>query len=407
MPYGASSPYGAFAQHVKQVAKVYDSDELDEARTKLSAAMTSLVGANAAEEHAAHLSLLIGFDEEESVPDRETLFFSARLFVESLGAQGATLLLFEDIHWADRSLLDLIETLAARVRDVPVLFLALARPEMLTDRPGWAGGLPAYTALPLDRLTENASLDLAELLLARLEASDARAETIAETAEGNPLFIEELAASIAERSTGEATELPTSVRAIVAARLDALPPDERSALVDASAVGRVFWRGALTSIAPRDELSALLGSLEERDLIRREVVSRIRGDQQYAFKHALIRDIAYQRLPRAARRDRHAAVAAFLEETTGAGGQSAEAVAYHWREAGQTEKAVDSLLTAADQAGRGWAKGHALVLYTQALHLLGDDDQRRRSITLRQAVTAQAFQHLVQHDVRRPADEAD
>jgi class 3 adenylate cyclase len=407
MPYGASSPYGAFAQHVKQVAKVYDSDELDEARTKLSAAMTSLVGANAAEEHAAHLSLLIGFDEEESVPDRETLFFSARLFVESLGAQGATLLLFEDIHWADRSLLDLIETLAARVRDVPVLFLALARPEMLTDRPGWAGGLPAYTALPLDRLRENASLELAELLLARLEASDARAETIAETAEGNPLFIEELAASIAERSTGEATELPTSVRAIVAARLDALPPDERSALVDASAVGRVFWRGALTSIAPRDELSALLGSLEERDLIRREVVSRIRGDQQYAFKHALIRDVAYQRLPRAARRDRHAAVAAFLEETTGAGGQSAEAVAYHWREAGQTEKAVDSLLTAADQAGRGWAKGHALVLYTQALHLLGDDDKRRRSITLRQAVTAQAFQHLVQHDVRRPEDEAD
>jgi predicted ATPase/class 3 adenylate cyclase len=405
MPYGASSPYGAFAQHVKQVAKVYDSDELAEARTKLSAAITSLVGADAAEEHAAHLSLLIGFEEEESVPDRETLFFSARLFVESLGAQDATLLLFEDIHWADRSLLDLIETLAARVRDVPVLLLALARPEMLTERPGWAGGLPAYTALPLDALTENASLELTELLLARLETSGARAGTIAETAEGNPLFIEELAASIAERSTAEATDLPTSVRAIVAARLDALPPDERSVLVDASAVGRVFWRGALTRIAPREELSALLGSLEERDLIRREVVSRIRGDQQYAFKHALIRDVAYQRLPRAARRDRHAAIASYLEETTGAGGQSAEAVAYHWRESGETEKAVDSLLAAAEQAGRGWAKGHALVLYTQALHLLGEDDKRRRSITLRQLVTAQALQHLVQEDVRRPADD--
>jgi class 3 adenylate cyclase len=401
MPYGTSSPYGAFAQHVKQVAKVYDSDGLDEAHAKLATAVGSLVGADAAEDHAAHLSLLIGFDHGGDVPDRETLFFSARLFVESLGAQGPTLLLFEDIHWADASLLELIEMLAARVRDVPVLFLALARPEMLTERPGWAGGLPAYTALPLDRLTEDQSCELAELLLQRHEAPDERATNIAETAEGNPLFIEELAASIAERST-EATELPTSVRAIVAARLDALPPNERSVLVDASAVGRVFWRGALSRIAARADLSALLGSLEERDLVRREVVSRIRGDQQYAFKHTLIRDVAYQGLPRAARRDRHAAVASYLEETTGAGGQSAEAVAYHWREAGEADKAIDSLIGAADQAGRGWAKEHALALYSQALELMPEDDARRRSIRLRQVVTAQAYHHLIQHDVRRP-----
>jgi predicted ATPase len=273
---------------------------------------------------------------------------------------------------------------------------------MLTERPGWAGGLPAYTALPLDRLTEDESLELAGRLLERLEARDARPASIAETSEGNPLFIEELAASIAERSTADATNLPTSVRAIVAARLDALPPDERSVLVDASAVGRVFWRGALARIAPRDDLSALLGSLEHRDLIRREAVSRIRGDQQYAFKHALIRDVAYQGLPRAARRDRHAAVASYLEETTGAGGQSAEAVAQHWREAGESDKAIEALIAAADQAGRGWAKEHALTLYAQALELMPDDDARRRSIRLRQVVTAQAYQHMIQHDVRRP-----
>jgi class 3 adenylate cyclase len=402
MPYGMTSPYGAFAQHVKQVAKVYDSDELGEARAKLHAAVGSLAGEDAAADHAPHLSLLIGFDDGGDVPDRETLFFSARLFVESLAAQSPTLLLFEDIHWADASLLDLIETLAARVRDVPVLLLALARPEMLTERPGWAGGLPAYTALPLDRLTEDESLELAELLLARLEGPDRRAASIADTAEGNPLFIEELAASIAERSTVGATELPTSVRAIVAARLDALPSEERGLLVDASAVGRVFWRGALSRIAQRDDLSALLGSLEERDLIRREVVSRIRGDQQYAFKHALIRDVAYQGLPRAARRDRHAAIASFLEETTGAGGQSSEAVAHHWREAGESDRAIDALIAAADQAGRGWAKEHALGLYSQAFELMSDDDPRRRAVRLRQVVTAQAYQHMLQHDVRRP-----
>jgi predicted ATPase len=331
------------------------------------------------------------------------LFFSARILVESLGAEGPTLLLFEDIHWADASLLDLLETLAARVRDVPVLFLALARPELLNERPGWAGGLPAYTALPLDRLTGDDARELAKLLLTRFQASEDPAATVAETAEGNPLFIEELAASLAEKSTAEAQDLPTSIRAIVAARLDALPPDERSLLIDAAVVGRVFWRGALSGIAPREGLSILLGSLEERDLIRREAVSRIRGDQQFAFKHVLIREVAYQRLPRAARRDRHSAVAAFLEERTGEMGQSAEALAYHWRQAGESERAVTHLIAAADQAGRGWAKERALVLYTQALELIPEGDtEQRRSIKLRQAVTYAALQHIIQADVERP-----
>ena len=394
MPYGSSSPYGAFAQHVKQIARVYDSDGLPEARAKLDAAVAEIVGPEAAAEHAAHLALLIGLGENGDVADRETLFFSARILVEALGAEGPTLLLFEDIHWAEASLLDLLETLAARVRDVPVLFLALARPELLNERPGWAGGLPAYTALPLDRLTGDDARELATLLLARLQAPEEPAATVAETAEGNPLFIEELAASLAEKSTAGAQELPTSIRAIVAARLDGLPADERSVLVDASVVGRVFWRGALSRISPYEGLSALLGSLEERDLIRREAVSRIRGDQQFAFKHALIREVAYQRLPRAARRDRHTAVAEFLEEMTGEMGQSEEALAHHWREAGDTERAVVHLMAAADLAGRSWAKKHALALYAEALELVPEnDDARRRTIKLRQAVTIQALFH--------------
>ena len=402
-PYGSSSPYGAFAQHVKQMARVYDNDELPEARAKLDAAVAEVVGAEAAAEHAAHLALLIGLGENGDVGDRETLFFSARILVESLATEVPTLLLFEDIHWADASLLDLLETLAARVRDVPVLFLALARPELLNERPGWAGGLPAYTALPLDRLTGDDARKLAKLLLTRLQAPEDPAHTVADTSEGNPLFIEELAASLAEKSTAGAQELPTSIRAIVAARLDGLPADERSVLIDASVVGRVFWRGALSRISPHEGLSALLGSLEERDLIRREAVSRIRGDQQFAFKHALIRDVAYQRLPRAARRDRHTAVAEFLEERTGEMGQSEEALAYHWREAGESKKAVHHLVAAAEQAGRGWAQEHALALYSQALQLVPEgDDKLRRSIRLRQAVTAQALTHIIQADVDLP-----
>jgi len=403
-PYGTSSPYGAFAQHVKQVAHIFDSDALADAQDKLRTALVELIGSADADEHAAHLAILIGLGGEGDVADRETLFFSARVLIESIASKGPTLLLFEDIHWADASLLDLLETLAARVRDVPLLLLAMARPEMLSERPSWGGGLPAYTTLPLDRLSDDAAEELAERLLARSDAPDGRATAVAHTAEGNPLFIEELAASLTESGAAETGDLPTSVRAIVAARLDALPPAERSVLVDASAVGRVFWRGALARMSPQENLSGLLGSLEERDLVRREAVSRIQGDQQFAFKHALIHEVAYLRLPRAARRERHAVVASYLEETTGAVGQSSEAIAHHWREAGEHERAADCLVVAGDQAGRGWAKEHAVALYRAALDLISaDDEKRRRDIRRRLAVALQAMYHVPDAERLRPS----
>ena len=399
-PYGQSAPYSAFGQQVKQVAGIFDNDDPAEARSKLVSGIAQVTGPAAAEEHAPHLAMLLGLDGEGEVADRETLFFSARVFVESLALDGPTMLLYEDIHWADASLLDLLHVLAARVRDVPVLLVALARPELLADRPDWGGGLPAYTALQLEPLTGASSRELAAALLGDSGLTDDQAQLITKTAEGNPLFIEEFSAAIAERSTAEA--LPTSIREIIAARLDSLPPEERSVLVDASVVGRVFWRGALLEIAPRDDLATLLGSLEARDFIRREAVSRLRGDQQFAFKHGLIHEVAYKRLPRAVRRERHAAVAGYLEDTAGDIGQTNEALAHHWQEAGQPERAVDCLLVAADQASRGWAKGHAVTLYSAALRLLPETDPRRREVRLRQAVMAQALQHLFMEDVERP-----
>jgi class 3 adenylate cyclase len=402
-PYGASSPYSAFGQQVKQIAGIFDSDDEVEAEAKLSAAIASIAGPTSAEEHGPDLALLLGLGAEGEVGDREQLFFSARVLVESLALRGPTLLLYDDIHWADTSLLDLLETFAARVREVPVLFLALARPELLTERAGWGGGLPAYTALRLEPLSESSSAELAEQLLTSDASASARAAAIARTAEGNPLFIEELSASLTEKSTADASALPTSVRAIIAARLDSLPPRERAVLVDASVAGRVFWRGALTEIAERGDLSALLGSLEGRDLVQREAVSRIKGDQQFAFKHGLIHDVAYQSLPRAARRERHAAVARFLEATT-APGQSHEALGHHWREAGEPERAVEHLTAAADQAGRGWAKQRAVTLYREAIALLEEGDARRRDITRRLAVALQAAYHLGEFgDVEAPA----
>ena len=399
-PYGQSVPYSAFGQQVKQVAGIFDNDDPTEALAKLVSGIAQVTGPAAAEEHAPHLAMLLGLSAEGEAPDREALFFSARVFVEALALDGPTMLLYEDIHWADASLLDLLHVLASRVRDVPVLLVALARPELLAERPDWGGGLPAYTALQLEPLTGTSSRELAAAFFGDSGLADDQAGRITEMAEGNPLFIEELSAAIAERSTADV--LPTSIREIIAARLDSLPPEERSVLTDASVVGRVFWRGALLEMTPRDDLSALLGSLEARDLVRREAVSRLRGDQQFGFKHGLIHEVAYQRLPRAERRERHAAVARYLERTTGDVGQTNEALAHHWGEAGQPERAVDCLLVAADQAGRGWAKDHAVTLYSTALRLLPEDDPRRREVRLRQVVTAQALMHLAQDDVQRP-----
>src|SRR5204862_4493501 len=137
-------------------------------------------------------------------------------------------------------------------------------------------------------------------------AAPSAAAEVGRTAEGNPLFIEELVASMAERSSQAGSELPTSVRGIIAARLDAIPPAERSLLLDASVMGRIFWSGGLTGLGQAAEsLPAVMDSLEGRDLIRREPVSRYQGEQQFRFKHALIRDVAYATLPRARRREAH------------------------------------------------------------------------------------------------------
>ncbi len=398
LPYGESSPYGAFGQLVKQVAGVFDNDPLDEALEKLRTAVADLASRESADEATAHLAVLLGLRTEDSVPDRETLFFSARLMVESLASRQSTMLIFEDIHWADPSLLDLIESLAARVGEVPVLLLTLARPELLAKRPSWAGGLRAYTSLPLEPLPDLDAIELSRRLLVELGMGESaeRTEALVTTAEGNPLFMEELAASLAEGATSGATALPTSIRGIVEARLDALPPPERAVLLDAAVVGKVFWRGALDRLQPdRESLSDLLGSLEQRDLIRREAVSRIHGEQQFIFKHALILDVAYQTLPRSERRLRHATVARFLEEATPDLGDAAAALAHHWKEADDAKRALPYLLRAAEQAGRGWAKGRAIELYQEALGFLRDEDHDlRREILRKQAVVATAYWHV-------------
>jgi predicted ATPase len=348
---------------------------------------------------ADHLAILLGLDPEGSVADRETLFFSVRCFIEAVARDQPTMLVFEDVHWADSSLLDLVELLAGRLRDLPILLLALARPELLDLRSGWGGGLPAYSALPLEPLNEDEARELAAQLLSRYDRSERaeRAASLAETGEGNPLFIEQLAATVTETSAGRDFELPTTIRGIVAARLDALPRAERALLLDAAVGGKVFWRGALERMTDDSErLSELLGALQARDLIRRETISAIEGEQQFSFKHVLIRDVAYDLLPRARRHERHAHVARFFEEATAEVGEAGAAIARHWRDAGDHARAIDHFVTAAEEAERGWAKELAVALYREALALVPAEEVDRRNVIRRRlAVAHQAAYHVV------------
>jgi predicted ATPase len=303
-------------------------------------------------------------------------------------------MVFEDIHWANANMLDLVHALVQRARG-PLLFVTLSRPELLDAREGWGSGLPGYTTLTLGPLAEQDARELAarRLLDGRL------ADEVVGIAEGNPLFIEQLAASIGEVATGA---LPTNVREIVAARLDALPRAERMLLLDAAVVGKVFWLEALRALNEGSgDLLRLLDELERRDLIRRETGSIIEGHQQYAFTHALIRDVAYDLLSRADRARRHAAVAEFFAETTGGSGEAVGALARHWLAAGDHERAVQQLLRAGEVAERGWAKDHAVLFYREAFELIpADDTEQRDAVRRRLALASAASFHL--SDVRRP-----
>ncbi|MGH2555608.1 MAG: AAA family ATPase [Actinomycetota bacterium] len=386
-PYGETTGFGAFGQQLQQVAGIFATDPASIARDKLRARVAMLLPSEDAPEVSTRLEVLLGLPGQES-PDKQLLFYSARRFVEALAMERPVVLAFEDIHWADPALLELLESLAGRTREVPLLMVTLARPELLDLRPTWGGGLTSYTAILVEPLSDDDARDLAMLHLSNSEVAADAVDRLARTAGGNPLFLEELAASLAEGAAEMADVMPTNVQAIIAARLDSLPAEERRLLQDASVIGRVFWRGPLAAMGGDPErLDVLLDSLEGRDFIRVQPTSRVAGDREYLFKHVLIREVAYATLPRASRRERHRVVADYLEKAIGDRiGEQASMLAHHFREAGDLGQAAILLLTAAEVASRAWAKQEAVQRLSDAIELfeqLGDDEAATRALIAR------------------------
>lgn len=380
LPFGETTGYDAFGQQVKLAAGILDSDPEPVARSTLVDHVSAIDPSNGAAEISAHLSILLGFSTARA-PDKQLLFSSARRYVEALARTQPLTLVFEDLHWAEPALIDLIQWLVARVREVPLLVVTSARPEFLEASPTWAGGL-RYTAVPLAPLSDDQARRLAGLLL---EGTDNPAtEELAASSGGNPLFLEELASSLSERPGGSTAALPHSIQGIISARLDALPRHERSVLQDAAVVGRIFWRGALQALG-RDgaALDDALDALELRDFIRRQPASRLAGDPEYLFKHILTMEVAYATLPRASRRERHGRVARYLELASGDRiRESASVLAHHWKEADEPARAAPYLVLAAEVAARAGAKGEAIALFSEAIGLadaVGDDEVRTRA----------------------------
>jgi class 3 adenylate cyclase len=397
LPYRESTAYAALGFQLKQLCGIFENDSVESAQQKLEGAVSTLLPPAESRSVTEHLAVLLGLDPTGTVADRESLFFSIRTFIEAVATDRPTMLVFEDLHWGDESLLDLVELLAARLRDLPILVVVLARPELLDARPTWGGGLLAHSAIQLRPLDARDASELAAHRLTELGISERSGEAmeLAQLADGNPLFIEQLVAALAETGETEAA-LPTTIRELIAARLDALPPSERSVLLDAAVAGKVFWRGALERMSTdTSALGAALAELERRDLVGRDTVSAFEGDHQFSFNHVLVRDVAYELLPRARRQERHREVALFLEDSSGEFGEIGAALARHWRDAGDQERAVDYFAEAAAAAERGWAKQRAADLYREAYTLVPEDDARRTELRRRLALAEQASLHVL------------
>jgi class 3 adenylate cyclase/ATP/maltotriose-dependent transcriptional regulator MalT len=326
LPYGEGVTYWPLAEMVKAAAGITDDDPLEVAVEKLRESCES-------EEIADLLGLASGvLDAVKAERSQQEIAWAAREWVERLAQDQPVVLAFEDIHWAEDALLDLIEHLAEWVRGAPLLIVTLARTELLDVRPGWGGGRLRAMAIELEPLDRDQSEELVDALAVDGAIDRAVLDALLDKTEGNPLFVEETVRMLNECAGRPLTEftqrIPDSLQALIAARIDRLAPDEKTVLQRASVIGRIFWAGAIAELAPElDDLEATLDTLLRREFIVPEARSTISGEKAYKFKHVLIREVAYGGLSKSGRVDLHATFARWLRER--AGDELLEIRAYH------------------------------------------------------------------------------
>jgi class 3 adenylate cyclase/tetratricopeptide (TPR) repeat protein len=325
----AQTSYSALADAVAADASVLEDDPPDVVTAKVDARLADLTGGDLPPDVTGAIRVLLGISPSESLAKAE-LFEAWRVYLELIARRYPLVLVLEDIHWADEGLLDFIEFLA-RWADAPIMILCLARHELLERRPAWAGGLPNATSIVLEPLSADESGRLLSGLLGAAMPPELERRVI-DVAEGNPLFAEELVRLFVDRGVVrhtesgweqaqpiEEVEIPQSIQALLAARLDSLPAEEKRLSQDAAVVGRIFWDRLLAHLAGQSPAATvgLLRSLRVKELVVPREPSTLTDAQEYAFRHVLIRDVAYDSLPKLERARKHREVAQWAEERLG------------------------------------------------------------------------------------------
>ena len=325
LPYGEGAGLAALAEVVKAHAGILETDEAATVERKLEAVLPRGDDGNWI---GRRLRSLVGLESAEG--SREESFAAWTAFIEHLAVEHPAVLVLEDLHWADEAMLAFVEGLAGAADGVPLLVLATARPELLDRAARLAGEGSGFARIDLDPLTTEAARDLAGALWGEGAASAAETrDAILERSGGNPFFLSE-SIKLALEEPGRS--LPASVQAVIAARLDALPGPNKALLAEAAVVGHTFWPGALLALDSRspEDVEEGLAFLVARQLIVEERASSVAGERQYAFWHALTREVAYRPTAARVRLRAHVAAAGWIERAAGGRPeQVAEVLAHH------------------------------------------------------------------------------
>jgi class 3 adenylate cyclase/predicted ATPase len=398
LSYGEGVAYWALAEMVRMRCEITEDQDPGTAREKLRATI---------EEHLRdederrwvepRLAHLLGL-EDGAPGDEENLFSAWRILFERLAGELPTVLVFEDMQWAGTGLLDFLEYLLDWGRGQPIFVLVLARPELAEKRPTWGAGKRSFTSLYLEPLPPAAMQELLAGLVPGLP--DALRDTILSRAQGVPLYAVETVRMLVDRGllvregsdyrqAGpiDTLDVPETLHALVAARLDGLPPEERRLVQDGSVLGKTFTKQGIAALATLEDpvLEPLLAALVRKEILGIQADPRSPERGQYAFLQDIVKQVAYETLARRDRKAKHVAVARILESGwSGDEEEIVEVVAAHYVDAYEAapddpdagelkERACESLVRAGERAGSLAAHGEARQAYARAAGLTADE----------------------------------
>src|SRR5579884_3815743 len=373
LPYGDGVSFWALAEMIKAQAGIDENDDAETAAAKLRESVERIVDPDEQAWVLDHLLPLVGGDRGSGAGESAPAW---RRYIEALAEQRPLVLVFEDMHWADDGLLDFVDHLVDWATGVPLLVLATARPELLDRRSAWGGGKLNVSTIALTPLSDDEAAQIIQAVLDRSALPAATQQALVERAGGNPLYAEQFARLYLERGSADDLPLPETVQGLIAARIDGLSAEEKRLLHDASVLGKVFWSGALAG-----EVVCVFLSLERKGMVRRERRSSVAGETQYAFRHVLVRDVAYGQIPRTLRGRSHLRAAEWID-ALGRAEDHAELLAHHLgaaRELGLDvrERARVAFRLAGDRASTLGSFPTARSFYARALELWPPDDSDR------------------------------